>query len=117
MKIKLKEYPLKLDEVVSWFHSKQRTLAGSLVTLGDIRKRTKYLQVAAAEFSGTGAFGEIDAWISGEFDFHVLRSSDRKDIFFRHVKTSAIDGELESVYEEFLRAMENPDAGSGTEKQ
>jgi hypothetical protein len=82
VKIKLKEYPLKLDEIVSWLHSKQRTLAGSLVTLSDIRKRTEYLPVAVAEFSGTGGFAEIDAWTSGEFDFHVLRSSDGKDVFF-----------------------------------
>ena len=61
----------------------------------------------AANFNGVGTLGEIDAWASGEFDFHVLRASDGKDIFFRRVKVSVIGVDLDSAYAEFLRAMEN----------
>jgi hypothetical protein len=98
--------PFTLDEIVSWFRLKQGTLAGSGVTLSDIRERSEHLPAAAADFNGTGTLGEIDVWASGEFDFHVLRASDGEDIFFRQLKVSAIGVDLESTYAEFLRAME-----------
>ena len=102
------EYPIPLTEIVSWFRSKQRSLAGLGISLVDIRERTEHLPAAAADFEGGNAQGRINAWISGEFDFEALRISDGKDIFWRNVKVSALGDELENAYTEFLRNLQNP---------
>ena len=97
-------YPLTLAEIVSWYRSKQRLLTGSNVSLIDIRERAEYLSAAAADFDGTDTIGRIDGWVSGEFDFHVLRASDGKDIFWRHAAVSSVD-ELEGAYADFLQIL------------
>jgi hypothetical protein len=103
--IKLTQYPLTLAEIVSWYRSKESSLAGSAVKLVGIRERTEYVPAAAADFDGPNTLGRIDAWVSGAFDFHVLRALDGKDIFGRHVDVSAVD-ELETAYADFLRKMQ-----------
>lgn len=103
------EYPLKLTDIVSWYRMKQRSLAGSNVALVEIRERTEYLPAAAADFNGLDTLGQVTGWVSGEFDFHVLRASDAKDVFWQHAKVSTV-GELEAVYSDFLRSLRN--AGS-----
>jgi hypothetical protein len=90
-------YPLQLAEIVSWYQSKQRSLQGPDVSLVNIKERDIGPKpAAAADFDGAGSMGRIDGWVSGEFDFHVLRVSDGKDIFWRHADVSAVD-ELEDM--------------------
>ena len=105
-------YPLKLAEILSWYQSKQRSLQGpdvSAVNIVNIKERDIGPKpAAAADFDGVGSIGRIDGWVSGEFDFHVLRVSDGKDIFWRHADVSAVD-ELEEAYADFLRTLQNPD--------
>ena len=98
------EYPLILGEIVSWYRSKQRLLAGTEVTIIDIGERTEHLPAATADFSGTNTMGRINGWVSGEFDFEVVRVSDGEDVFWQHVRVSALDA-LESAYADFLRNM------------
>ena len=54
--------------------------------------------------------GRINGWVTGEFDFEVLRVSDGKDILFRHVKiTTMHESILEKAYEDFLQGILRPD--------
>lgn len=106
------EYPLKLAEIVSWYGLKQRSLQGSAVSLVHIREGTGTAKPsAAANFDGVNTMGQISGWVSGEFDLHVLRVSDGKDIFWRHVDVSVVD-ELEDSYADFLRHLKNPESAS-----
>ena len=105
----LTQFPLTVAEIVYWYRSKQSSLERSEISLVDIRERDSGPKPAAgADFDGPGTMGRIDGWVSGEFDFHVLRVSDGKDIFWRHVDASVV-GELESTYADFLRNLHNPD--------
>jgi hypothetical protein len=104
----LTEEPITLAEIVSWYRSKQRSLAGSAVSVIDIRERTDHLSAAAAEFNGANTMGRINGWVSGAFDFEAIRVSDQKDIFWRHVDVSAVD-QLEGAYADFLRTLQNPE--------
>ena len=105
--MKLTEYPFTLDEITSWYRSKQRLLVGSPVCLIDIKETTNPWKPAAlANFNGTNALGRINGWVSGEFDFEVIRISDGKDIFWRHVDVSVLD-ELEEAYGDFIRSIQN----------
>jgi hypothetical protein len=102
------EYPLRLAEIVSWYGLKQRSLLGSGVALVEIRERACGPKPAAcADFDGSNTMGRINGWVSGEFDFEVLRVSDGKDIFWRHVDVSVID-KLEDAYADFLRHLQRP---------
>src|ERR1700687_4687891 len=102
------EYPLTLAQIVSWFRLKQRLLEGSGVSLTEIRERTEYVPSVAADFISDRTMGRISAWVSGEFDFHVIRVSDSKDLFFGHATVSSL-GELERTYVDFLQRLLNPD--------
>jgi hypothetical protein len=105
-KSKLREQPLTPAEIVSWYRSKQQSLESSPVSLIQIRERTEHLPAAAADFESPNAVGRINAWVSGEFDFEVIRVSDGRDIFWRHIQVSVLD-ELDVVYAEFLRCLQN----------
>jgi hypothetical protein len=110
------QQPLTLTEIVAWYQSKRRLLEGSEITVVDIRERSEHLPAAAADLNGSNTMGRINGWVSGEFDFEVVRVSDGKDIFWRHVNVSAVDG-LDGVYSEFIREMlgadDPPDGDSG----
>jgi hypothetical protein len=103
----LTEHPLTLAEILFWYLSKQRSLAGSDLVLADILERTDRLPAAAADFKGADTVGRINGWVSGEFDFEAVRVSDGKDIFWRHVNVATVD-ELEDAYTDFLRHLQNP---------
>jgi hypothetical protein len=87
----LSKYPLKLAEIVSWYRSKQSSLAGSAAKLIAVRERTEYTPAAAADFDGPNTMGQILGWVSSEFDFQVLQVSDGKNIFSKHVDVSSVD--------------------------
>jgi hypothetical protein len=101
------ENSLPLAEIVSWYRVKQRSLQSTGVSLVDIRERTEYVAAATADFDAVNAMGRISGWVPGEFDFEVVRSSDGKDLFWRHVKTSVVDG-LESTYADLLHHLLEP---------
>ena len=46
-----------------------------------IRETGEHLRVAVADFDGADAMGRISGWVSGDFDFEVVRLSDGKDLF------------------------------------
>lgn len=75
------EYPLTVAEIVSWFSSQQSCLEGTGVSLVSIRQCDMGPKPsAAADFDGINTMGQICGWVSGEFDFQVLRVSDGQDI-------------------------------------
>lgn len=105
---KLTQYPLTVAKIVSWFRSKQLSVEGSAVSLVHIREGDSGPKPgASADFDGAGTLGQICGWVSGEFDFHALRTSDGKDVLWRHVDVSEVD-QLEEAYAEFLRTLQNP---------
>jgi len=111
---RMREYPLTVDQIVSWYHSKQRSLEGSGISLVNIQGRDTGPKPAAfADFDGANTLGRIDGWVSGEFDFHALRSSDGKDIFWRHLDVSSV-AELEAAYTDFLLTLQNPETREQT---
>ena len=57
-----------------------------------------------AEFSGDDVMGRITGWVSGEFDFEIVRVSDGTDRFWRHITVANLE-ELEATYEEFLEHL------------
>jgi len=96
-------YPLTLEEILSWYRSKERTLTG-LANSVDIFERREYAPAAAADFTGNDTMGRINGWVSGEFDFEALRISDGKDLYSRHVDVSKLQ-ELEPAYSEFVQHL------------
>lgn len=98
-------YSFRLSEILSWYRSKQRTLQGSGVSLVDIRERAEYLPVAGADFDPVDALGRINGWVSGDFDFEVVRISDGKDLFWRHVHASNVE-DLENTFLDFVRHLQ-----------
>jgi len=109
----MREHPMKLDEIVLWYRSKQDLLTNTGISLTDVRERTEHLSAAGADFNGPDSMGRINGWVSGEFDFEVVRVSDGRDLFWRHVTISACN-ELEAVYDEFLLAMLGNSGADGT---
>lgn len=108
----VKAYPLTVDQITSWFRAKQTELAGSPISLVEVRARTEFVPAATADFDGINSMGTITAWVSGEFDFEVLRVSDGKNVFMHHAKVEAI-GQLEPEYLNFIRALEGRSLISG----
>jgi hypothetical protein len=106
------DYPLTVAEIVTWYRSKQRLLAGSDVSIVEIIERNEHLPAAAADLTGTDSMGRINGWASGEFDFEAVRVSDGEDIFWRHVKVATVEA-LEDVFADFLRSMRKDLEGDG----
>lgn len=103
------DYPLQLEDIVSWFRARGAALEGSTITLVDVMERTKYVPAAAADFLGTHVAGRINGWVSGEFDFEAVRISDSKDIFRRSLTVLTLEA-LDITYREFLAEMERLDS-------
>jgi hypothetical protein len=99
--------PFTLAEIASWYRSKRRLLEGSTISLVEIRERLEYLPAAAADFDSVTATGRITGWVSGAFDFEVVRGSDGKDLFWGHVHADAVE-DLEDTYVDFLKHLEIP---------
>lgn len=105
---KVTKYPLTVAKIVSWYRSKQRSLEGSGLSIVRIREGDSGPKPGtSADFDGLGALGQISGWVSGEFDFHVLRVADGKDIFWRHLDVYTVD-DLEDKYADFLCNLQNP---------
>jgi hypothetical protein len=100
---------LSLEDIVFWYQLKQQSLAGSGVAVVGIKERTEDVPAAAADFNGIDAMGRINGWVSGEFDFEVVRVSDGTDQFWKHIKVSSFE-ELEAAYSDFIESMLNQGA-------
>jgi hypothetical protein len=111
----MSENPLTLEEIVRWFRLREHTLADSGVRLAEVLERPEHLPAAAADFDAANMTGRISAWVSGEFDFLVVRTADGKDVFFRHERVATVDEpSLEGAFSDFIEHMQDP-TGSGGE--
>lgn len=74
------------------------------MSLVNIKERSEHVAAAAADFTAADTMGRINGWVSGEFDFEVVRVSDGSDIFWRHVAVSGLE-DLEAPYSDFIRSL------------
>ena len=86
----MNEHPITLEQIVAWLRSKKRNLGDSGVTLVEVRERRVQVPAAAADFDATHAIGRINVWVSGEFNFEVLRKQDGADLLLRHEDVSSL---------------------------
>lgn len=109
----MSEYSITTEQTVSWLRSMERILGNPGVTLTEVRERRIHVPAVAADFDSFRAIGRINAWVSGEIDFEVLRKDNGEDILFRNAKVSKMDGhDLEGAYADFIRLMLNPDSAA-----
>lgn len=95
---------IALEDIVSWYRSKQRLLAGTDVTVVDVAERREHLPAALAELQGVDALGRINGWVSGEFDFEAVRVSTGDDLFWRHAKVESVEA-LEPTFDDFVNSL------------
>jgi hypothetical protein len=106
----MNQYSITLEDLVSWLRSKENSLRDLGIALEEVQERRDHIPAAAADFDSARAIGRINAWVSGEVDFEVLRREDGTDVLFRRSKVSRMDEPaLERAYSDFLRFMLNPD--------
>lgn len=105
-------YPLTVEEIESWFRSKETILASLGVTLAGIRtSRRTDKPAATADFVTAQGIGNITMWVSGETDFVVLQTTDGKSVFVRHEVVCSLDSPtLEGVFKDFVGSILHPDA-------
>ena len=107
----MNDYPVTIEEIVSWLRFMESTRGGSDVTLAEVRERHTHVPAVAADFDSSRAIGRISAWVTGAIDFQVLRKENGEDVLFRHAQVSKMDGpDLEAAYADFLCLMLNPDS-------
>jgi hypothetical protein len=101
----MEEYPLRVEEIVSWFRLKEAGLQNIGIALAGVRESHTNKPAATADFDTAQALGNISVWVSGEVDFHVL-GIDGKDTFQHHEKVQSLgDPSLESAFRAFLQSM------------
>jgi hypothetical protein len=107
-----KPYPLTVEEIESWFRSKEAMLASRGVTLAGVRtSRRTNKPAATADFDTAQGIGNITIWVSGETDFVVLQTADGKSVFVRHEVVSSLDSpDLESVFRDFVGSILHPES-------
>ena len=103
-------YPLTVGEIVSWFISKETTLAPLGIIVAGVHERHGTDKPAAfADFDTDLGIGRIIVWVSGEIDLQVLQRSDGKDVLFRHEKVSTLNApSLQDAFKEFVKSMTHP---------
>jgi hypothetical protein len=106
----MSEYPFTLEEIVSWFESKESVMKSFGITLANVRRSHTNKPAATGNFDTDVAVGQICFWVSGEIDFQVLRVSDGKDVFLHHEIVSNFNANsLKRACDEFTRSMTHPD--------
>jgi hypothetical protein len=107
----MNNYMITIEEIASWFRSKDRTLETAGIILAGIHERPGTNKPSAfADFDTDLRIGRISVWVSGESDFEVLRRSDGKHVFFRHEESFAIGApSLENAFNAFVESMKYPD--------
>ena len=106
-------YSLTTEMIATWLLSKQSETADIEVTMADLRENQLHIPTVAADFDSQEAIGRISAWVSGEFDFLVLRRANGTDAFLKHATVTELGTpELEGVFRDFIRKMLNPSEAS-----
>jgi hypothetical protein len=102
----MNNYPIDVDQIISWFRAKAALLKETGITLADIHANTANVPSARADFDTNSKIGRISFWATGEVDFEVLRRSDGEFALFRHESVPSLQTvELDYAYDEFVNAM------------
>jgi hypothetical protein len=107
----MSEYTITVEEIASWFRSKEHILGAHGVKLAGIHERPSTNKPAAfADYDTDSGIGRIVVWVSGEVDFEVLRRSNGEEVLVRHEKVSTLtESSLESAFDVFLLSMTRPE--------
>jgi hypothetical protein len=107
----MNNYTITVEEIASWFRSKDRILETAGVVLAGIHERPGTNKPSVfADFDTDLGIGRISVWVSGESDFEVLRRSDGKHAFLHHEESFAIGApSLENAFNAFIERMKHPD--------
>src|ERR1039458_9621416 len=103
----MNDYPLTIDEICTWFRSKELVSNSRGVILAGIHEgRSTDKPAAFADFDTEFGIGRITVWVSGEVDFEVLRRSDGKHIRMFHEQVSTLaDSALDQAVDGFMDGM------------
>lgn len=97
---------IDLQEIMHWLHSTQSSLSHA-VKLSEVKHRVEYVPAAYADFDGLETMGRISGWITGQFDFEVIRTADGRQTFFQHHKVKRIDDPaLNAALSDFVAALD-----------
>jgi hypothetical protein len=101
------DYTITVDDIVSWFGSKEHALETAGVVLAGIHERRGTDKPAAfADYDTDLGTGRITIWVSGEAEFEVLRRSDGKNVMVRHEHVSSLNvSSFQSAFDAFLVNM------------
>lgn len=108
----MNEYSLSVEQIVSWFRSKESSLRDVGITLAEVRPITyTHKPSVVADFDTSGRIGRIVIWVSGEIDFEVLARENGKNVFLRHeiVPNLGVPS-LKNAYLDFLGNMTHFDS-------
>src|SRR5207245_1368203 len=93
---------------VQWLHSTESVLSGGAKMAG-VKERPEHLPAAFADFDGAETMGRICGWVTGLFDFEVVRIADGHQSFFRHEEAERIDDpSLNAALAAFVVALAGP---------
>jgi hypothetical protein len=103
-------HPLSTPMIASWLESLRPEAERAEVKIANLRESQLHTPTVAADYDSDRAMGRISVWVTGEFDFEVLRITSGEHVFFRHESTIdfGVPGLLEA-YSAFIRSMPNPD--------
>ena len=100
---------IKVEEISSWFRSKEKTVAEYGITLAELKERKAYVHAVRVDFGTSTKIARISGWISGEFDFEILQRDSSEIVYFRHESVSKIsDFALEQAFGEFIERLQQP---------
>lgn len=104
--LNMTEYPLKLEDITTWFASKKSDLDANHVVLAEIGQRSEHIPSAWADYDTKALMGRIAIWVTGQVDFEVLRCTDGEHLYFHHESINSIhEPRLQTAFNEFLRKM------------
>ena len=96
---------MDLADIVRWLHSIESELRDG-AKLAGVKARPEYLPAAFADFDGIETMGRICGWVTGLFDFEVVRIRDGHQSFFRHEEVEGInDPSLNTALAAFVAAL------------
>jgi hypothetical protein len=102
-------YPFRLEEISEWLKAKGSALKEAHVGCSVKETAAEATKPAAvADFFGRDAAGRVTGWVSGEFDFEVIRLADDATTWYQHVDVTALD-ELDPVFAGFEQQLRNPE--------
>ena len=69
----------------------------------EIRESTEHVPTAGVDFQSSRSYANITTWVTGAFDFLILRASDGEPLYSSHVDATEINETLEEAFTEFIR--------------